>query len=41
MIPADIWRSTNEMIRLFGEDAQLGAALRADALLAGRAATRP
>ena len=34
MIPADIWRSANEMIRLFGEDAQLRAASRADALLA-------
>jgi len=33
MIPTDIWRAANEMIRMFGEDARLRAAMRADALL--------
>jgi hypothetical protein len=31
--PIDIWRAANLMIEMFGEDAALKAALRADALL--------
>jgi hypothetical protein len=27
MIPSDIWRAANEMIRMFGEDARLHAAI--------------
>jgi hypothetical protein len=34
MIPADILRPANEMIGIFGDDAQFRAALRADALMA-------
>ena len=33
MIPADNWRAANEMIRMFGDDAQVRAAMRADSLL--------
>ncbi len=31
--PTDIWRAANMMIEMFGEDATLRAAMRADALL--------
>jgi hypothetical protein len=31
--PIEIWRASNQMIEMFGEDAALKAALRADALL--------
>jgi len=33
MIGIDIWRAANEMIRMFGEDASMRAAMRADTLL--------
>ncbi len=31
--PTDIWRAANIVIEMFGEDATLRAAMRADALL--------
>jgi hypothetical protein len=33
MDEVDIWRAADQMIRLYGEDALLRAAMRADALL--------
>lgn len=33
MIGIDIWRAANEMIRMFGGDAGVRAAMRADTLL--------
>lgn len=33
VVSTDIWRAANEMIQLYGDDAALRAAMRADALL--------